>query len=168
MLEQMTNIKEFKFLLILTIVILGWQLSLYFFYTYNRLRDENIRLNRILLSYGVLILIGMFALFLLVVNTLFLYDSNLLLSELMRKIAYMSALIALFFFWYFISIEQYSEIIGTKFTKFFALITIIPVVLVWFFNSESQEFQYSLACEKKIYINIYFSAIISSWDCIGC
>jgi hypothetical protein len=142
MILQMAPLQEFKFLLVLSIVILGWQLSIFFFYNYIRLKDEKIRLNRILLSYGVIILIGMFSLFLLIITTLFIPDPNL--SELFRKFAYISALIALFFFWQFISIKQYSEIISVKYIRIFEFITLIPIVLVWFVNSESQEFRYTL------------------------
>ena len=135
-------LQEFKFLLILGVVIVGWQVSLLFVYKYIKLKDENIKLNRVLLAYGSIVFMGMFCLLFLTIITLFIPDP--IVSEFLRKGAYLSALVALLFFWYIVSIEQFNELVSIKITRAFFYLTIIPIILVFLMNTASDEFRYSL------------------------
>jgi len=142
MLLDISYLQEFKFLLVLGLVIVGWQVSLLFIYKYFKLNDENVKLNRVILAYGILIFMGMFCLLFLTIITLFVPDP--IVSELLRKSAYISALVAIAFFWYFVSIEQFNELVSIKITKVFLYLTFIPIILVFLMNTSSDEFRYSL------------------------
>jgi len=139
---NISYLQEFKFLLVLGIVLLGWQLSFLFIYKYIKLKDENIKLNRVLLAYGLLIFMGMVCLLFLTIITLFIPDP--IVSEVLRKSAYISALIAIAFFWYYVSIEQFNELVSVKITRAFLYLTFIPIILIFLMNTSSDEFRYSL------------------------
>lgn len=142
MAPNLTYVHEFKFLLILILLILGWQVSILFIYKYFKLRDKKIKLNRVLLSYGFLTLMGMFCLLFLTLITLFIPEPEV--SELLRKLAYSSAFIALFFFWYFVSIKQFNDLVNVKITRTFMVLSIIPIILIIFMETTSDEFRYIL------------------------
>lgn len=140
--EDITPLKEIKFLLIIGLAILGWQVSILFIYRYFKLKDENVRLNRILLSYGFIVFMGMFSMVFMTIITLFITD--IFLSDVLRRLTYLSAVCALLFFWYYVSDNQFTEIIKIRITKMFFYITFIPLILVLFLDTNSTEFRYSL------------------------
>lgn len=56
MLFQLNIIEEIHFLLYLTAIILGIQLALYIFYRYLKVKHEGLPLNKLVLSYGVILI----------------------------------------------------------------------------------------------------------------
>ncbi len=56
MLYQLAIIEEIQFLLYLTTLILGIQLSIYIFYRYLKVKHEGLPLNKLILSYGVILI----------------------------------------------------------------------------------------------------------------
>jgi len=139
---NLSFIQESKFLLVLTLILLGWQVGFFFLYNYFRLKDENVKLNRVLLSYGFLIFMGMVCLLFLTIITLFIPDPSM--SEVLRRLAYISALAALVCFWFFVSNEQFNVLVNVKITRSFLLLTVVLIVLVFFMDAASMEFRYIL------------------------
>ncbi len=139
---QISFLQEFKLLLVLTMFIFGLQISILFIYKYFKLKDENVKLNRVLLSYGFLVLMAMLGMLFFSLVTLFVPDPGS--AELYRKLAYLSGIVAFLFFWLYVSNKEFSHVLTLKITRLFLFLTIIPIFLVVFLSSESQEFRYSL------------------------
>ena len=145
MLFQFSYIQEIKFLCILAVVSLGWQASALFFYNYFKLKDKKskLKLNRILLSYAFLILMGMFTIFFLAIITLMIAEGFYL--EFLRKMTYASVVIALIFFWYYVSSKDFSDLFNPLITRLFLISSIVLFVVIMLLDAASEEFTYILA-----------------------
>ena len=142
MLFQFSFVQEIKFLNVLLIVILGWQASFLFFYNYYKIRDENVKLNRILLSYGFLVFMLMLSLLLLSIITLLLGSPEN--AWLLRKLAYSSTIGAFAFFWFYVGGDQFSEIFNPLLAKLFMGISLIFIFILMFLGTISAELQFLL------------------------
>jgi len=120
--------QELQFLFYLIPVTIGVQLALYFFYQYNKLQDANLKLNRILLSFGFFTL-------LMVLGALFINISRLFVSdafskEIFARIGWSSSLFSPFGFLYFINIKEFSNIMNLKILKIIMGLSLIPIIVV--------------------------------------
>ncbi len=140
MLHSITYLQEVKFLLVLLLLILGCQVAAIFFYKFYKLKDENVKLNRILLSYGFLISMGMLCMYLLTYVTLFVIDP--VLSEILRKIAYISVMLALVAFWFYIGSKEFKDLISSKLARLFSVLSIVPIFAILLLETNAQEFIY--------------------------
>ena len=131
MLFQLTAIQEIEFLLYLTAIILGFQLAIYFFYRYFKIRDERLPLNKIILSFGFFYSLLIAGAFILAINRFLISDP--ILKEIIYKIGYIPILLSPVAFLYFIEIEEFSRIINLKIGKLLMIISLIPVVIMIIF-----------------------------------
>ncbi|MFX1258365.1 MAG: hypothetical protein ACFFAN_10930 [Promethearchaeota archaeon] len=126
----MNSFQEFQFLLYLTVIILGIQLAVYFFYRYYKIRDERLPLNKILLSFGMFFLLLISGAFILAINKFFITDP--IIKEIYNKFGYIPIFFAAIAFLYFISVEEFSKIINLKIAKYLMIVNLIPIIVVIF------------------------------------
>ncbi|MFX1452693.1 MAG: hypothetical protein ACFFCM_17780 [Promethearchaeota archaeon] len=128
MLSQITPNQELQFLVYFAAVIIGVQLSIYFFYQYYKIQDVNLRLNRILLSFGT------FALF-IVLGALFInvsrnFVTNPNQSDFYARIGWIFGFSSPIGFLSFIILKEFSSIMNLKLVKILTALSFIPVITV--------------------------------------
>ena len=127
---EITPTLEFQFLFYLIPVTIGVQLSFYFIYQYFKIQDVNLKLNRILLSFGILT-------FLLVFGALFLNIQRLFggsETDIFYRLGWAFALASPVGFLSFIAIEEFSVIMNLKFVRIVMGLGLIPIIFVLIFG----------------------------------
>ncbi|MBY9014295.1 MAG: hypothetical protein KGD68_01250 [Candidatus Lokiarchaeota archaeon] len=125
--------KELQFLAYLVPVIMGIQLSIYFYTHYKKLKDEDLPLNIILLAFGSFILF-------IVIGPLFIQIArNFIVNESVYEIVYRIGWALTFFstivFSRFIILKEFSLIINLKVAKTLLILNCIPVFCVFILPS---------------------------------
>jgi hypothetical protein len=113
-------------------LILGYQISLYFFYLYFKERKNKLELNKILLAYGLLYGLSLSSVLLRTLNAYFIEDINIeriniLMSYGLIFGAAISYLIC-------ISSKGFDVIIKTRITKFMIIVALVIIILIYIFN----------------------------------
>jgi len=127
---EINPVLEFQFLFYLIPVTIGVQLSFYFIYQYFKIQDINLKLNRILLSFGILS-------FLLVFGALFLNVQRLFggsETDIFYRLGWAFALASPVGFLSFIAIEEFSAIMNLKFVRIVMGLGLIPIIFVIIFG----------------------------------
>jgi hypothetical protein len=127
MLFQIDFIKEFQFLFYLIPVILGLQLAFYFLYQYRKNKDVNLKLNRILLSFGLFILLMVFGALIIQIARNFVIDLNL--QGVIFKIGWAMAFFSPIGLEIFILTEDFAKITNIKLVKILMALNLIAIVL---------------------------------------
>ena len=143
MLFQLDPIIEFQFLYYYLAVILGIQVSIYALYHYLKNKDANLKLNRILLSFGAFTLFCIFGAFFLVIIRLFDYPPEL--EQLISNVGFAFVMFAPIGYGFFIAIKEYSKILNLKLTRILMLLNLIPIIVVLIFSSNSLMFRITIA-----------------------
>ena len=133
MLVQIEYDKELQFLAYLVPVIMGIQLSIYFYTQYKKLEDEDLPLNIVLLAFGSFILF-------IVIGPLFIQIArNFIVNELIYEIVYRIGWTLAFFstitFSKFIISKDFSLIINLKVAKILTILNCIPIICVFILPS---------------------------------
>ncbi len=133
MLVQIEYGKELQFLAYLVPVIMGIQLTIYFYTQYKKLEDEDLPLNIVLLAFGSFILF-------IVIGPLFIQIArNFIVNELIYEIVYRIGWVLAFFstiaFSRFIIREEFSLIINLKVAKTLLVLNCIPIFCVFILPS---------------------------------
>jgi len=128
LLQSYDVIQEIQIFLYITAIFFGFQLCIYIFYRYYKIKDERLHLNKILLSYGTfytLIITGI-----LILATSRVFISNLILKEATYKLGYFLILFSFTALLYFILIEGFSEIINIKVGRILMILNLIPSIII--------------------------------------
>ncbi len=133
MLFQIGLLQELQFLAYQIPVMIGLQVAFYFFYQYYKIKDVNLKLNRILLSYGFFILFMIFGAGCINVARLLIIDLDL--KDFISKIGWASALLSPVGFLLFINLDEFSTILNLKIMKILMVLSFIPVIIVFFIPS---------------------------------
>jgi hypothetical protein len=128
MLSQFLPLQEIQVLFYLVPVIIAVQLAVYFFYQYRKLRDVNLKLNRILLSFGTFTLLLIFGALQINISRVLIEDP--LLKEIVIRSGWCCALSSPIGFLYFINIKEFSELMNLKILKIFMILSLTPIVIV--------------------------------------
>ncbi len=123
-------VEEFQFLFYLMPVTLGIQLAFYFWYQYWRIQDVNLKLNRILLSFGAFTLLIVTGALFINVQRLFGGDA----TDVFYRIGWASALSSPIGFLGFIVIDEFSTIMNLKLVKVLMGLAFIPIIFVAIFG----------------------------------
>ncbi|MHA1265850.1 MAG: hypothetical protein ACTSRS_11510 [Candidatus Helarchaeota archaeon] len=133
---------EVQFLFYLIPVTIGVQLTTYFFYQYLKIKDVNLKLNRILVSYGIFT-------FMVILGALFLNIQRLFggtATDIFFRVGWALALTAPVGFLSYIVIKEFSAIMNLKFVKLVIGLGLIPLIVVLIFGHHSPLFIGSLPC----------------------
>lgn len=133
MLVQIEYGKELQFLAYLVPVIMGIQLTIYFYIQYKKLEDEDLPLNIILLAFGSFILF-------IVIGPLFIqiarnFIMNKLIYDIVYRIGWALAFFSTITFSRFIIREDFSLIINLKVAKSLMILNCIPIICVFILPS---------------------------------
>jgi hypothetical protein len=128
MLSQFLPQQEIQVLFYLIPVLIGVQLAIYFFYQYRKLRDVNLKLNRILLSFGAFTLLIILGALQINISRVLIEDP--LLKEIIVRMGWCCALSAPFGFLYFINIKEFSGLMNLKVLKIIMVLSLTPIVVV--------------------------------------
>jgi len=125
--------KEIQFLAYLVPVIMGIQLTIYFYYQYKKLEDEQLPLNKVLLAFSSFIIFIVFGpLFIQIAR-------NFIVDELTYEIVYRTGWALAFFstiiFSSFIIRKEFSFIINVKFAKTLMVLNFVPVLFLFILPS---------------------------------
>jgi len=125
---QTKSSQEIQFLAYLSAVVIGIQLSFYFFYQYYKIQDVYLRLNRILLSYGSFTLLIVSGALFLNISRIFVADP--MANAILNKIGWVCALFSPIGFLYFIVLKEFSKIMNLKIVKILMILSLIPIFVV--------------------------------------
>ncbi len=129
MFSQIEVSKELQFIAYLIPVIIGFQLAIYFFYQYQKIRDINLPLNRILLAFGSFILF-------IILGPLFVQISrnfieNGILYELISRVGWFLVFFSTTSVSFFIITPEFSTVINIKIAKILMVLNFIPMVILF-------------------------------------
>lgn len=121
-------LNEYYFPFTIISLIIGYQISLYFFYLFYKVKDEKIRLNYFLVAMGCLYLFGVTGVILLSINSY--YITDIPLSNLLRYLSHILVSIGVIIFQLIISLNDFRDIINPKISRAISVITIILSLLI--------------------------------------
>ncbi len=132
---MITILREVQIPFILIGIIIGYQTAIYFFYQYLHYRKENLKMNKILIAYGLFFLFGLSGILLRNINLYFILDLGLI--NLLFKITNLLMVLTILLFILTISSTSFTDIINPIISKIFAIITFIslPPIFVYEHNS---------------------------------
>lgn len=133
-----TAIMEIKLVATLGVILTGWELSMFFIHQYSKLKDETIKFNNILLSFGFLFLFGYSGLLFIKIPELFIED--LILVSNIQKIGFILVFTSLFFFWFQLRGPHFSKFINQNLLKMLLLKSFIPIIYAIIFPLNSTTF----------------------------
>ncbi|NVM03659.1 MAG: hypothetical protein HWN67_15115 [Candidatus Helarchaeota archaeon] len=128
MLSQITPNQEIQFLVYFAAVIIGIQLAIYFFYQYYKIQDVNLKLNRILLSFGSFTLLIVLGALFMNVSRHFVTNPNF--RDFFTRVGWIFAFSAPIGFLSFIIVEEFSSIMNLKIVKILTTLSFIPIITV--------------------------------------
>ncbi|NVM29238.1 MAG: hypothetical protein HWN65_10405 [Candidatus Helarchaeota archaeon] len=129
LLLEVGPVEEAQFLFYLLPTTLGIQLGFYFLYQYYKIQDVNLKLNRILLSFGAFTFLMVFgALFINVTRTLQVFGGTE--TDIFTRIGWACALCSPIGFLSFIAIEEFSSIMNLKLVKTIIVLGFTPIIVV--------------------------------------
>ncbi|MHA1291404.1 MAG: hypothetical protein ACTSQJ_01905 [Promethearchaeota archaeon] len=129
MVFQINFLQEIQFIAYWTAFIIGFQLAIYFFYQYFKIQDINLRLNRVLLSFGTFILSVIIGALLLVITRL--YELEPFTEKILYKIGFALVLFAPIGFFSFILIEEFSKILNLKVSLILITLNIVSIIILF-------------------------------------
>ncbi|MFW9987070.1 MAG: hypothetical protein ACFFC3_00240 [Candidatus Odinarchaeota archaeon] len=127
------DLKEFHYPFIFIILIIGYQISIYFFYRYFQIKDEELGINKFLLAFGLLYGFGFTGIVIRTINSY--YIDNSILSNFNLRVSHILIFIATFSFLAVISQKSFRDLINTKITKVVCGFTFIISLFILIINN---------------------------------
>jgi len=132
---MVNNLREFYLPAKFLAIIIGYQISIYFFYQYFKYKNEKLYLNKVLISYSLFFGFGLTGLLFRNINEF--YIEGFLLSEVFLKITNCLFVLSITMFLYFTSSKSFNDIINSKLTKILCFANFIPFVSILILPSDS-------------------------------
>jgi hypothetical protein len=127
MISQTNAVIELQFLFYLIPVIIGFQLGFYYFYQYYKIRDVNLKLNRILLSFGMFILAIVIGALMIQIARNFVSDP--VLKDIIYKIGWSMAFFAPIGLEIFTLTEDFAKITNLIVMKVLVILNCLAIIL---------------------------------------
>jgi len=127
MISQTNVVIELEFLFYLIPVIIGFQLGFYYFYQYYKIRDVNLKLNRILLSFGTFILAIVFGALMIQIARNFVSDP--ILKDIVYKIGWSMAFFGPIGLEIFTLTEDFAKITNLIVVKILVILNCLAIIL---------------------------------------
>ncbi len=129
MFSQIQIDKEIQFIAYLLPVMIGVQLAIYFFFQYQKTRDKNLPLNRILLAFGSFILFIILGPLLIQISRNFI--ENHILHEIVTRIGWFFSFFSTISVSFFIITKEFSTIINIKIARALMILNFVPIVILF-------------------------------------
>ena len=145
-------------------VALGYQLVIYFFYQYFKIKKQKLELSRILLAYGTIFGVILTSYFIRIINLYYIGSDNLEIFELLTKLSFILLYSSLMSYFIIISTKPFHKIMISNQTKIIAISLIIPIVSVFLLQVTSLLFVIISAITlliSYIYILVIHSKIVN-------
>ncbi|MBD3188469.1 hypothetical protein GF325_16685 [Candidatus Bathyarchaeota archaeon] len=143
--NQYTGIQEIQYMIYLIPVIIGCQLSIYFYYQFFKTANTRLKLNRIFLSYGTFMLIIINGSLLLVLARIFDFEStNPQVFNMLYSAGFALVCASPISYMGFIAINDFKSFMNIRAVRVLIIASIIPVTLVLVAGWESRIFRFSL------------------------
>ncbi len=123
-----TILLEFHLPGIIIAFVFGYQIAIYFLYSYYKVKEEKLGLNKILLAFGLLYGFGLTGVFIRVIN--WYYFEYLTLYDIIIKFTHIFIVIGCLSFQLFVATKPFNDIINTTVTKIMIVLTIILSALI--------------------------------------
>ena len=114
-------------------LLIGCQISAYFFYLYLREKKNNLALNKLLLAYGFLYSFAISSVFFRMLNAYFIFDVNI--KNLFIAVSYGLVFCAALSYLIITSLKGFDPIIKTKISKIMMILALIFSFLIFCFQS---------------------------------
>ncbi len=131
MVFQSLELKELQFLFYLIPVTIGFELVLYFYYQYFKIRDVKLKLNRVLLAFGTFCLFIVIGPLWIQISRNFL-EEDTQLYEIISRIGWGFAFLSTIGFSSFIIKKEFSQIININYVKIITILNLIPLIVLIF------------------------------------
>jgi hypothetical protein len=128
MLTQIEISREIQFMFYLIPVVIGIQLSVYFFYQYHKIKDVSLPLNRVLLAFGSFILFIILGPLFIQISRNFILEG--FLYEIFSRIGWILVLFSTISVSLFIIRNDFVNIINLNIAKILLILNFIPIVAV--------------------------------------
>lgn len=128
MIIQFSNFQENQFILYFIVLFVGFELVIYIFFQYHKVRKTKIQLNKILIAFGAFFLFLVVNVFITVINNFLI--SDLVAQYILYKVSLELIIISPVLFIFFVTIEEFSSIINLKIAKGSIISSLIPIVLI--------------------------------------
>lgn len=119
--------QEIQFILYVITIVIGYQVAAYFFSQYLKIRDPNVKLNRILLAFTFFIILMITGFSILTFMRFFIADMST--REFFYKLGYLPILFSPIIFLYFIDLKELEPLINQRIVKILIGINFIPILL---------------------------------------
>ncbi|MBY8981365.1 MAG: hypothetical protein KGD57_00320 [Candidatus Lokiarchaeota archaeon] len=119
-------------------LFIGYEISFYLIYQYNKLKKKKIPLNKIILAYGLLSGLGMSGVFLRTIITYYIED--VILKAKFNKFSHVLVALGIIVFLFTLSIKSFNEIVNVLLTRIVIIPAIIISIIIVLTNSKDIEF----------------------------
>ena len=131
------NLRDFYLPLLFISVLLGYQVSFYFLYQFNKVKKEKLELNKNLLAYGAIFGLGLTGYLIRIINLYFIRDINLELFKFLVRITFLFLFLSLMCYLLLTSFKSFKRIINIRLNKILACYLIIPIISNFIFETNS-------------------------------
>jgi len=132
------SLRELDLIIIIFSIVIGYQLSIYFFVQFYKYRKKKLVYNKILLAYGQLIALALTSYFILMIRKFFILDLNLF--EIIYKFGFFLLLIAILLFLLIILSKSFHEILNPLIIKILIILIVIVIIGLVFIKTTAFEF----------------------------
>ncbi|MFX1257248.1 MAG: hypothetical protein ACFFAN_05290 [Promethearchaeota archaeon] len=132
--------KELRFFflpfLIITVVI-GYQIFVYFFYQYYKIRDEKLELNKILPAYGILFGLPLTGFLIRIINLYYVRNISSEIFNFLTKLTFLLLYSSFIIFFAILSMKSFRRIINLSLIKILSVSLIISIISIFILQPES-------------------------------
>ncbi|MHA1150097.1 MAG: hypothetical protein ACTSR8_17830 [Promethearchaeota archaeon] len=136
------ELRLFHLPFMIIIILIGYQLSIYFFYLYFKLKHEKLRSNQILIVYGWFFGLLITGYLFRLINRY--YITNQIINEIITRLAYSCIILSLIISLLYVSSKNFKDFFNPKITKALILINLIPLTGTFILPMHSIEFYLTL------------------------
>ncbi|MFX1321313.1 MAG: hypothetical protein ACFFAQ_06690 [Promethearchaeota archaeon] len=120
--------RAFHYPFVFIVLLLSFQISVYFFYRYFQIKDEKLGINKFLLAFGLLYFFGFTGIGIRTINSY--YINNSLINDFLLNLSHILIFFGAFSFLMIVSQKSFNKLINTNFSKIVSIITFFLSLLI--------------------------------------
>lgn len=121
-------LRAFHYPFVFIVLLLSFQISVYFFYRYFQIKDEKLGINKFLLAFGLLYFFGFTGIGIRTINSY--YINNSLINDFLLNLSHILIFFGAFSFLMIVSQKSFNKLINTNFSKIVSIITFFLSLLI--------------------------------------
>jgi len=147
-------IREYNLPFLFIAMVLGYELSIYFFLLYKKVKNNKLTLNKILLGYGFFFLSIVTSLLFSTLNTYYFSDSNY--SNFLNILTILSLTVGIVLFLSILTSQEFITATNKLIIWILILFDLIPSILIFFYDINSISVQISTLSTSISIIYIFY------------